>query len=112
MRKAELLNRVDVLKSGRPGKGPDAVEQAGRRLCEALAPAVVADLVEAYVRCRGSRVYRPGTFWPSIRALLMSRPGSDGLSCVEAAIKVREEQRGLGRRLPKHGIGSTLLLKG
>ena len=112
VRKAELLKRLDVLKNGRFRKGPDSVEEAARRLREAPAPAVVADLLEAYVRCRGSRVYRPGIFWPSIRALRMSRPGPNGLSCVEAAIKVREERRGLGRRLPKHGIGSTLLLKG
>ena len=112
VRKAELLKRLAVLKNGRHLKEPDGVEQAALRLCEAPAPAVVADLLEAYVRCRGSRVYRPGIFWPSIRALRMSRPGPDGLSCVEAAIKVREERRGLGRRLPKHGIGSTLLLKG
>lgn len=112
VRKAELLKRLDVLKSGRFRKGPDGVEEAARRLREAPAPSVVADLLEAYVRCRGSRVYRPGIFWPSIRALRMSRPGPNGLSCVEAAIKVREERRGLGRRLPKHGIGSTLLLKG
>ena len=112
VRETELLKRLDVLKNGRFRKGPDSVEQAARRLCKAPAPAVVADLLEAYVRCRGSRVYRPGILWPSIRALRMSRPGPDGLSCVEAAIKVREERRGLGRWLPKHGIGSTLLLKG
>ena len=57
-------------------------------------------------------MYRPGILSPSIRALRISRPGPDGLSFLEAAIKIREERRGLGRWLPKHAIGSTLLLKG
>ena len=112
VRGADLLKRVKVLKNGRARKPPDDVEQAALHLCDSPTPAIVADLLEACARRRGSRVYRPEILWPSIRALRMSRPGPDGLSCVEAAIKIREERRGVGRRLPQHGIGSTLLLKG
>ena len=108
----DLLKRVEVLKSGRFRKGPDNVERAALHLCESPTPAAVADLLEACAQRPESRVYRPGILRPSLRALRISRPGPDGLSFLEAAIKVREERRGLGRWLPGHAIGSTLLLKG
>jgi DNA helicase-2/ATP-dependent DNA helicase PcrA len=38
--------------------------------------------------------------------------GSDELSFHEAAIRMREENRLIGRPLPKRAVGSTLLLKG
>ena len=34
------------------------------------------------------------------------------MSFEEAAVRVREENRAIGRQLPKNAIGSTLLLKG
>ena len=112
VRGSDLLKRLEILKSGRARKAPDDVEQAARCLCDAPTPAVVADLLEACARRPESRVYRPEILWPSIRALRLSRLGPDRLSCLEAAIKIREERRGVGRWLPKHAIGSTLLLKG
>jgi DNA helicase-2/ATP-dependent DNA helicase PcrA len=38
--------------------------------------------------------------------------GSGELSFHEAAIRMREENRLIGRPLPKRAVGSTLLLKG
>ncbi len=112
VRGPDLLKRVEILKTGRNRTDPDDVEQAALDLCDSPTPAAVADFLEACARRPESRVYRPGILWPSIRALRMSRPGPDGLSCLEAAIKIREERRGIGRWLPKQAIGSTLLLKG
>jgi hypothetical protein len=38
--------------------------------------------------------------------------GPDGLSFHEAAIRMREQNRLIGRPLPRRAVGSTLLLKG
>lgn len=107
-----LLKRVEVLKRGRVRKQPDEVEKAALHLSDSPTPASVADLLEACARRSGSRVYRPGILWPAIRALRSTGAGPDSRSCVEAAVKVREAQRAMGRGMPRHGIGSTLLLKG
>src|SRR3546814_1032479 len=38
--------------------------------------------------------------------------GTDGLSFHDAAIRMREQNRLVGRPLPRRAVGSTLLLKG
>lgn len=107
-----VLRRVKVLRGGRAKKQPDQVERAALRLCDARTPAAVADLLEACYRRSGSRLYRPAVLWAALRALRMSRPDPKGPSPLEAAIRVREERRVVGRRVPRLAIGSTLLLKG
>jgi len=107
-----VLRRVKVLRSGTAKKPPNEVERAALCLCDAPTPAAVADLLEACYRRSGSRIYRPEILWAAVRALRMSRPGPKGPSLLEAAIRVREERRVVGRRLSTLAIGSTLLLKG
>ena len=38
--------------------------------------------------------------------------GADGMAFHDAAIRMREQNRLIGRPLPKRAVGSTLLLKG
>ena len=108
----DVLKRVRILEAGRARKPPDEVEQAALRLCDTPTAEAAANLLDACSRRPGSRVFRPEAFRVALRALRMCRPGPDGVSPAEAAIKVREERRAVGRRLPNRGIGSTLLLKG
>ena len=112
VRRPAVLRRVKVLRGGRARKPPDDVERAALRLCDCPTPAAVADLLEACYQRSGSRVYRPEVLWTSLRALRMSRAGPEGPSPLEAALRVRDERRVVGRRLPRLAIGSTLLLKG
>jgi hypothetical protein len=56
------------------------------------------------------RVYRPTILYGVLKALREASSGAASL--VEAARRVREENRLLGRSLPKRAVGSTLLLKG
>ena len=57
------------------------------------------------------RVFRPQVLRAGLRALeLCSGPEQD--SFADAALKVREQGRVLGRSLPRRAVGSTLLLKG
>ena len=56
------------------------------------------------------RVYRPAILYGVLKALQDASPGTVPLA--EATRRVREENRLLGRPLPKRAVGSTLLLKG
>lgn len=43
---------------------------------------------------------------------LQVREGTEGLAFYDAAIRMREQNRLVGRSLPKRAVGSTLILKG
>jgi hypothetical protein len=59
----------------------------------------------------GVRSHRPAVLRACIRALQLCH-GARGLSLHDAAIRMREENRLVGRPLPRRAVGSTLLLKG
>jgi len=56
------------------------------------------------------RVHRPAILYGALKALREASSGTVPLA--DAAKRVREENRLLGRPLPKRAVGSTLLLKG
>lgn len=56
------------------------------------------------------RVHRPSILYGVLKALRGASAGT--VSLAEASMRVREENRLLGRPLPKRAVGSTLLLKG
>lgn len=57
------------------------------------------------------KVYRPTLLWSLIQTLQLCEVDGE-LSLYDAAIKIREQYRVIGRKLPKIGVGSTLLVKG
>jgi hypothetical protein len=59
----------------------------------------------------GVRTHRPAVLRSCIKALQLC-DGPDGLSFHDAAMRMREQNRLIGRPLPKRAVGSTLLLKG
>jgi len=64
---------------------------------------------EALEAAQDARTFRPEILRTCIRALKLSGPD---VSFLEATKHIREQQRVLGRRLPKKAVGSPLLLKG
>ena len=59
----------------------------------------------------GVTAHRPAVLRACIKALQLCE-GTEGLSFHDAAIRMREQNRLVGRPLPKRAVGSTLLLKG
>jgi DNA helicase-2/ATP-dependent DNA helicase PcrA len=59
----------------------------------------------------GVRTHRPAVVRACIKALQLCG-GTDGLSFYDAAIRMREQNRLVGRPMPRRAVGSTLLLKG
>jgi hypothetical protein len=69
------------------------------------------DLLVEIGKQAGVRTHRPLVLRGCMRALNLCY-GPDGLSFGEAAIRMREQNRLIGRPLPRRAVGSTLLLKG
>src|SRR5260370_210900 len=59
----------------------------------------------------GVRTHRPAVLRACVRALQLCN-GTEGRSMYDAAIRMREQNRLVGRPLPRRAVGSTLLLKG
>ncbi len=59
----------------------------------------------------GVRTHRPAVLRACVRALQLCN-GTEGRGTYDAAIRMREQNRLVGRPLPRRAVGSTLLLKG
>ena len=105
------IARLTTLAGGRERRGASDVERAALHLARHPSLQGVANLLSEGSAQTGSRTYRPAVLRACLRALTMSA-ANPSLSFAEAATQVREENRAVGRQLPKNAIGSTLLLKG
>jgi hypothetical protein len=108
---AELVRRVQSLSRGTARNPPTDVEQAALTFVRAPSHRVAVDLLVEMNKQGGVRTFRPAVLRACIKALQLCN-GPDGLSFHEAAIRMREQNRLIGRPIPKRAVGSTLLLKG
>jgi DNA helicase-2/ATP-dependent DNA helicase PcrA len=107
----DLIRRVGILERGKERREPSDAERAALRFKAAPTPAAAVDLLVEISKDAGVRTHRPSVLRASIKAL-RSCDGSEGNTFLDAAIRAREQNRLLGRPLPKRAVGSTLLLKG
>ncbi|MBN8940639.1 MAG: UvrD-helicase domain-containing protein [Rhizobiales bacterium] len=108
---ADLLQRVAVLLRGGGRKQPSETEQAALDFVTRPCPELAAALLSAINQSPGVRAYRLGVLRSALRALNQC-DGNVGNSFAETAVRVREQNRIVGRPLAKRSVGSTLLLKG
>jgi DNA helicase-2/ATP-dependent DNA helicase PcrA len=108
---AKLVQRVESLKRGTARKPPSGVERTALSFVETPSYSAARNLLAAINRDRGVRAHRPAVLKACLKAMLLC-DGAEGLSFYEAAIAMREENRFVGRSLPRRAVGSTLLLKG
>ncbi|ARB45723.1 UvrD-helicase domain-containing protein [Alloalcanivorax xenomutans] len=107
---SELIRRMETLMRGTARNPPNEAEQLALEFRHTPSLAAAAALLSALRALPNVRVHRPAIFYGVLKAL---REASTGIVPLEeAAIRVREENRLLGRSLPKRAVGSTLLLKG
>lgn len=105
----DLVRRVAALTAGTARKSATDVEKAALDFVAAPSHGRAADLLVEISKEAGVRTHRPAVLRACIKALQMC----DGETTFpDAAIRMREEHRLLGRPLPKRAVGSTLLLKG
>ena len=108
---AALVQRVGILERGMARKDASDVERAALRFKVEKRPTAAVDLLVEIGRSAGVWAHRPAVLRACIKAL-QSCGGGRGNSFYDEAIRVREQNRLVGRPLPRRAVGSTLLLKG
>lgn len=108
---ADLVRRVQSLARGTARNPPTDVEKVALEFVQAPSHRTAVELLVKIGKQGGVRTYRPAVLRACIKALQLC-DGTPGLSFHDAAIRMREQNRLVGRPLPRRAVGSTLLLKG
>lgn len=106
----ELTRRLESLQRGTARNPPNMAESSALAFVRAPSLAAAAELLSELRALPNARVYRPAILYGVLKALRDASAGT--ITLPETARRVREENRLLGRPLPKRAVGSTLLLKG
>lgn len=104
-----IAARAATITAARHRAMPEAHELAAIRYLEVGDASSLIALFDALETAQGARTFRPEILRACIKALRSSGPD---VSFLEAAKRIREQQRILGRLLPTKAVGSPLLLKG
>lgn len=108
---AEFNRRITSLRNGTARNPPTAAEHAALRFVQAPSYSAAADVLVEIGKQGGVTAHRPAVLKACLKSLQLCA-GTPGLPLQEAAVKMREQNRLIGRPLPKRAVGSTLLLKG
>ena len=106
----ELTRRLDSLNRGTAKNPPSMLERCALMFQRTPSIATAVTLLSELSAMPNVRVHRPAILYGVLKALRGASTGT--LSLAESSVRVREENRLMGRRLPKRAVGSTLLLKG
>jgi hypothetical protein len=107
----DLIARVNSLQKGTARKAPSDAEQAALAFCADPSPKSAAHLLVEINKEGGVRQHRPAVLRACMKALEQC-DGTEGNTFYDAAVRIREQNRLIGRPLAKRSVGSTLLLKG
>ena len=108
---ADLVRRAQSLMRGTARHPPTQVEETALSFVRSPSCGFAIDVLVEIGKEGGTSTHRPAVLRACIRALQLCE-GTDGLSFQDAAIRMREQNRLVGRPLPRRAVGSTLLLKG
>lgn len=106
----EFVRRLDSLSRGTARIAASPAEYSAMGFSQAPSYAGAANLLQLLKSQRNVRAHRPEIMRCAVKALRLAAAGETGFA--DAAARIREENRHLGRDLPRRAVGSTLLLKG
>lgn len=109
--RAGLVQRVGVLERGTARKDATAAELAAIDYSKTGSSDHLVALLLALESNPGARTFRPDILRTCINALRSCAPGNPA-AFLDAALRIREQSRITGRRIPPRSVGSPLLLKG
>jgi UvrD/REP helicase N-terminal domain len=107
----DLVRRVRSLLRGSARNPPTDVEHRAVAFVKAPSYTAAVDLLVEISKQGGVHTHRPAVLRACIKAFQLCG-GPNAPSFDEAAIRMREQNRMIGRPLPRRAVGSTLLLKG
>ena len=105
-----MQQRLASLQNGTAQNPATGAESAALAFLAAPSFSAATIVLEEINKQTGVSVHRPAVLRACLRALQACE--SDGGNLLDAAVKMREQNRLIGRPLPKRAVGSTLLLKG
>lgn len=105
-----MQQRLTSLQNGTAQNPATDAENAALAFLAAPSFGAAATVLAEINKQSGVSVHRPAVLRACLRALQACE--SDGGNLLDAAVKMREQNRLIGRPLPKRAVGSTLLLKG
>ena len=108
---ADFVQRVRALQRGTARNEPTEAEGIALAFVRDPSHRRAVDVLVEIGKQGGVTPHRPAVLRACIKALQLC-DGTDGLSFHDASIRMREQNRLVGRPLPKRAVGSTLLLKG
>ena len=108
---ADFVQRVRSLQRGTARNEPNEAEGIAVAFVRDPSRKLAVDVLVEIGKQAGVTTHRPAVLRACIKALQLC-DGIEGLSFHDAAIRMREQNRLVGRPLPKRAVGSTLLLKG
>lgn len=108
---ADMIKRVSSLQRGTARKDPSEAEQAALDFAAKPSISTAVDLLVEIGKQPGVRAHRPAVMRACMKAM-NTCDGNDENAFYNAAVRVREQNRLIGRPLHKRSVGSTLLLKG
>lgn len=108
---ANFIQRMSALQRGTARTAPTEAEGVALAFVRDPSHRRAVEVLVEIGKQVGVTTHRPGVLRACIKALQLC-DGTEGLSFPDAAIRMREQYRLLGRPLPKRAVGSTLLLKG
>ncbi len=108
---ADLVKRVQSLMRGTARNPPSTVETVAISFMRAPSYSAAVDVLVEMGKEGGVSTHRPAVLRACIKALQLC-DGTERLSFYDAVIRIREQNRLVGRPLSRRAVGSTLLLKG
>jgi hypothetical protein len=106
-----LLKRIASHRNKTSRTAPTELEQSALNFVASPSHAAAVDVLVEMNKQAGVRVHRPEILRACIKAL--KECGTNGKQDFQsAAIRIREQNRMIGRRLGRRTVGSTLLVKG
>lgn len=108
---ADFTQRVSALQRGTARNDPTEAEGIALAFVRDPSHRRAVDVLVEIGKQGGVTPHRPAVLRACIKALQLCE-GTEGLSLHDAAVRMREQNRLVGRPLPKRAVGSTLLLKG
>jgi DNA helicase-2/ATP-dependent DNA helicase PcrA len=108
---ADLLQRIAAIGRSTSRRRVSDVEACALIFRASPTAQGTIDLLVEMGKQGGVRTHRPAVLRACINAL-QSCDGTEGNTFYDAVIRAREQNRLIGRPLPRRAVGSTLLLKG
>ncbi|HAU0791184.1 TPA: AAA family ATPase [Legionella pneumophila] len=106
-----LITRIQALIKGTIKKAPNSLEYSAIQFVHYPTFSNAIEFLVEINNQPGIRVYRSAILKACIDAMRLCH-NNKNLTFVDAVMQIREQNRLLGRALPKRAVGSTLLLKG